>query len=294
MPACRRAEPGLYSCTRCFRPPSSKAMPSMNSEFVTIAPAMDALTRSNMPARRAVMRDHELREVAERRVEQAADRVPGPGRHALGGVTQQGRERDDRQHREHEQHRVGLGRGLLGNEHRRHGREQPEQRVLPQGARDSTHQVSSRARRGLMAVVVPVTTTNAGSAINGTRRARGSCRGRSAGRPTATGSRRPCSWCQPDRQRARLRAAAEVHRAAIHLALVVDEIDAVVGLRDLQPHAGVERLSPQRHDVGELPEIAARRGPVGLGAQFSELVAGEAARTAHHEHPVGRQVAAEV
>jgi hypothetical protein len=29
--------------------------PSMNSEFVTIAPAMDALTRSNMPARRAVI-----------------------------------------------------------------------------------------------------------------------------------------------------------------------------------------------------------------------------------------------
>ena len=55
MPACSRAVPALYSCTRCLRPPSRNAMPSMNSELVTMAPAIEALTRSNMPARSAVI-----------------------------------------------------------------------------------------------------------------------------------------------------------------------------------------------------------------------------------------------
>ena len=55
MPACSRAVARLYSCTWWRRPPSRKAMPSMNSEFVTIAPAIEAFTRSSIPARSAVI-----------------------------------------------------------------------------------------------------------------------------------------------------------------------------------------------------------------------------------------------
>ena len=51
-------------------------------------------------------RDDELGQVAERRVEQAADRVAGLRRDRLGRVAEQRRERHDGQHREHEQQGV--------------------------------------------------------------------------------------------------------------------------------------------------------------------------------------------
>jgi hypothetical protein len=52
--AWKRAPTRLYSCTRCFNPPSRKDAPSMKSVLATIAPAMDAFTRMYCPARRAV------------------------------------------------------------------------------------------------------------------------------------------------------------------------------------------------------------------------------------------------
>ena len=51
---CRRALAALYSCTWCRRPPSRNEMPSMKSRLATIAPAIDALTSSNIPMRSAV------------------------------------------------------------------------------------------------------------------------------------------------------------------------------------------------------------------------------------------------
>ena len=51
--AWKRAPARLYSCTRCFSPPSRKDAPSTNSVLVTIAPAMDAFTSVYCPARRA-------------------------------------------------------------------------------------------------------------------------------------------------------------------------------------------------------------------------------------------------
>ena len=44
-PACRRALALLYSCAWCLSPPRRNDAPNMNSVLVTIAPAMDALTK---------------------------------------------------------------------------------------------------------------------------------------------------------------------------------------------------------------------------------------------------------
>src|ERR687897_3607876 len=90
---------------------------------------------------------------------------------------------------------------------------------------------------------------------------------------------------EPDRDRARLRAARDVQRAAVNLA-VIDQVDAVVGLCHLQSKAGVKRLAAQRHDVGELPQVAAGGGPVSARPQLSQFVARKAARPAEHEVPV--------
>ena len=52
--AWRRALTRLNSCTWYFKPPRRNAAPSMNNVFVTIAPAIDALTSMYCPARSAV------------------------------------------------------------------------------------------------------------------------------------------------------------------------------------------------------------------------------------------------
>ena len=53
-PACMRALTRLYSWIWCLSPPSRNDAPSMNSELVTIAPAIDAFTSMYCPARSAV------------------------------------------------------------------------------------------------------------------------------------------------------------------------------------------------------------------------------------------------
>ena len=108
-PACMRALTRLNSCMWCFSPPSRNDAPSMNSVLVTIAPAIDAFTSMYSPARNAVERDDQLGQVAERRVEQAADGVAGLGRDRFGGVAEQRGQRHDRQHRQDEQQRVRFG-----------------------------------------------------------------------------------------------------------------------------------------------------------------------------------------
>ena len=124
--ACTRALTRLYSCTWCFSPPSRNDAPSMNSVLVTIAPAIDAFTSMYSPGAQGGERDHQLGQVAERGVQQAADRVARLGRHGLGGVAQQRRQRHDGQDRQHEEQRVRVGRERL-------------RRRRPTGTKTSSH-----------------------------------------------------------------------------------------------------------------------------------------------------------
>ena len=83
-----------------------------------------------LPGAQRGQRDDQFGQVAERGVEQAADRIARLGRHGFGGVTQQRRQRHDGQHRQHEEQRVRFGLELRGNEHHRHEDQQPEQRIV--------------------------------------------------------------------------------------------------------------------------------------------------------------------
>ena len=88
------------------------------------------LHQHELPGAQGRERDHQLRQVAERRIEQAADRITGLGRHRLRGVTEQRRQRHDRQDRQCEQQRVRVVRELLGHEHHGHEDQQPQQLVV--------------------------------------------------------------------------------------------------------------------------------------------------------------------
>lgn len=78
----------------------------MNSELVTMAPAMDALTSRYSPASKAVMAINELRQIPERRVQQPADGTPGLLCDGFGRVTQEACERNDGNHRQDEEQRL--------------------------------------------------------------------------------------------------------------------------------------------------------------------------------------------
>ena len=72
-------------------------MPSMNSELVTIAPAIEAFTRSNIPARNAVMA---MTSSVNGEMVAVPDPFPADGvtcfcRHAFRRVTEQGGEGHD-------------------------------------------------------------------------------------------------------------------------------------------------------------------------------------------------------
>ena len=75
--------------------------------------------------------DDQLGEVAERRVQKAADRIAGLGGDGLGRMAEKCRQRHDGNDREHKQHRMRLRHGLFGHQHDRHDDEQPEQRIVP-------------------------------------------------------------------------------------------------------------------------------------------------------------------
>ena len=72
-PACSRAPTRLCSCT-ILEPAKQERAPNMNNVLVTIAPAMEALTRVYCPARSAASRDDEFRQVSERAIQEPARR----------------------------------------------------------------------------------------------------------------------------------------------------------------------------------------------------------------------------
>ena len=150
-------------------------MPSMNSELVTMAPAIDAFTRSNMPARNAVIAmtsSVRLPSVAFSKPPTASPvfaatlSVAWLSRAARGTMAQHG---------EHEQHRVRLRRVVLADEHRGHGGEQPQQRIRAQALERACSWRTGRS-----------------PGVNGRCLARGSCRCRSDVRRRSRGSRNPC------------------------------------------------------------------------------------------------------
>ncbi|MNC86894.1 hypothetical protein D3C83_25810 [compost metagenome] len=83
--------------------------------------------------------DHQFSQVAECRIEQAADRIPGSRRNGLGGLTEQRCQRNDRQHRQHEQEGMGIGTDGMRQQHRGHEDEQPERRVAAEDRHDRSH-----------------------------------------------------------------------------------------------------------------------------------------------------------
>ena len=130
-PACKRALTRLYSCTWYLSPPRRNDAPSMNSVLVTIAPAMDAFTSMYCPARNAVSAMTSSVRLPKRGVEQTADGIARLGRHRLGGMTEQRRQRHDRQDRQHETAACApRASSVCRGEHRGHEDQQPEQRIV--------------------------------------------------------------------------------------------------------------------------------------------------------------------
>ena len=70
------------------------------------------LHQHKLPGPQGGERNHQFRQVAERGVEQAANRITGLGRHGFGGVTEQGGQRHDGQDRQREEQRVRVVREL--------------------------------------------------------------------------------------------------------------------------------------------------------------------------------------
>ena len=110
------------------QPPSRNDAPSMNRVLATIAPAIDALTSSSMPARsavRAITSSVRLPRVALRRPPIAS---PVFAATCLGRMAEQRGERHDGRHGEEEEQRVRLGSHMLRDERDRRQRQQPEDR----------------------------------------------------------------------------------------------------------------------------------------------------------------------
>jgi hypothetical protein len=75
-------------------------------------------------------RNDQFRQIPQRGIEQAADRIPRLGRHGFGGVTEQGSQRHDGQDGQDEEKGVRVVRDLLRSKHHRHEDQQPEQLVV--------------------------------------------------------------------------------------------------------------------------------------------------------------------
>ena len=90
----------LGSGMGCLSPPSNSDAPSMNNALVTIAPAMDALTKILTGAQRS-QSDEQFGQITECGVEQPTDGVAGfVGDRFRGEAEQRGQwhNREDRQH----------------------------------------------------------------------------------------------------------------------------------------------------------------------------------------------------
>jgi hypothetical protein len=100
------------------------------------------LHQGMLPGVQRCERNDKFGQVSERGVERAADRVARPGRHGFGGVAQQRRQRHDGQQGHHEQHRVGPGLNLLGDENGGHQDEQPQKRLAADFREQGVHRPS--------------------------------------------------------------------------------------------------------------------------------------------------------
>ena len=114
-------------------------MPSMNSEFVMIAPASDAFTRSIMPARSAVIAITSSVRLPERRVQEPADGVARPGSRrfrSLGSAAASGTIASTG---ENEEQRVRIGGRVLEDEHDGHDDQEPQDPVLAKFLNQRVH-----------------------------------------------------------------------------------------------------------------------------------------------------------
>ena len=110
-PACMRAD-RLDSRTWCLSPPSRKDAPRTNN--VGDNRAGDRRLHHRVLARaKGGQRDDQFRKVAERGIQQAADRIAGFGGDGHGGNAEQHCQRHDGQHGQHEEQRVRLVRELF-------------------------------------------------------------------------------------------------------------------------------------------------------------------------------------
>ena len=83
-----------------------------------------------LPGAQGGERNDQFRQIAQRGIEQATDRIPRLGRHGFGGVTEQGGERHDGQDGQYEEKRVRVVPEVLGREDHGHEDQQPEQLVV--------------------------------------------------------------------------------------------------------------------------------------------------------------------
>ena len=83
-----------------------------------------------LPGAQGGERNDQFRQIPQRGIEQATDRIPGLGRHGFGGVTEQGGQRHDGQDGQYEEQRVRVVLECFGREHHGHEDQQPEQFVV--------------------------------------------------------------------------------------------------------------------------------------------------------------------
>ena len=107
----------------------------MNSVLVTIAPAIEAFTSRYWPACKRRQRDDELGKVAERGVQEAADRIARPLRHRFRRPAQQRRQRNDGEHRKQEQERMPLRPDPFPHQHDGDENQQHNQGILPEACK---------------------------------------------------------------------------------------------------------------------------------------------------------------
>ena len=108
--------------------PKKSEKPSTSSRFPTTLPVSEPRTTSVSPSVDREHRDDQLRRVAERRVQEAADARAGVVRGVLGRLADQPRERDERERGEDEQRDVAPVERVVGDE-----RESARGRTRPRG-----------------------------------------------------------------------------------------------------------------------------------------------------------------
>ena len=129
-PACRRALIAVVFLHVVLEPAEQERRAQHEQRVGDDRAGDGRLHQHVLPGAQGGERDDQFRQVAQRGVEQAADRIAGLGRHRFGGVAQQRRQRHDGQHRQHEEQRVRVGLECLGDEHHGHEDQQPQQRIV--------------------------------------------------------------------------------------------------------------------------------------------------------------------